>query len=73
MPAETVASLIEAVVNRRVAFFRPPYFGDAEPSTDPELGPVGIASLKNYFDKGGPKARYGEANIAKYKLADTVL
>ena len=46
------ASLIEAVLNRRVAFFRPPYFGDAEPSTDAELIPVGIASRRNYWTIG---------------------
>jgi len=46
------ASLLEAVLNRRVAFFRPPYFGDAEPSTDAELIPVGIASRHNYWTIG---------------------
>ena len=46
------ASLVEAVLNRRVAFFRPPYFGDAEPSTDAELIPVGIASRRNYWTIG---------------------
>ena len=46
------ASLLEAVLNRRVAFFRPPYFGDAEPSTDAELIPVGIASRRNYWTIG---------------------
>ena len=46
------ASLIEAILNRRIAFFRPPYFGDAEPSTDAELVPVGIASRRNYWTIG---------------------
>ena len=46
------ASLLEAVLNRRVAFFRPPYFGDAEPTTDDELEPVGIASRRNYWTIG---------------------
>jgi cellulose synthase/poly-beta-1,6-N-acetylglucosamine synthase-like glycosyltransferase/peptidoglycan/xylan/chitin deacetylase (PgdA/CDA1 family)/spore germination protein YaaH len=46
------ASLLEAVLNRRVAFFRPPYFGDAEPTTDDELVPVGIASRRNYWTIG---------------------
>jgi cellulose synthase/poly-beta-1,6-N-acetylglucosamine synthase-like glycosyltransferase/peptidoglycan/xylan/chitin deacetylase (PgdA/CDA1 family)/spore germination protein YaaH len=49
---DATASLIEAVLNRRVAFFRPPYFGDAEPSTDAELVPVGIASRRNYWTIG---------------------
>src|SRR5690242_12475003 len=35
--------LIEAVVNRRTALFRPPYFGDAEPTTADELGPIAVA------------------------------
>ena len=49
---DATSSLIEAVLNRRVAFFRPPYFGDAEPSTDAELVPVGIASRRNYWTIG---------------------
>ncbi|MDQ2665669.1 MAG: glycosyltransferase [Gemmatimonadota bacterium] len=49
---DATSSLIEAVLNRRVAFFRPPYFGDAEPSTAPELVPVGIASRRNYWTIG---------------------
>ena len=49
---DMTASLLEAVLNRRVAFFRPPYFGDAEPTTDDELGPVGIASRRNYWTIG---------------------
>ena len=40
------------MINRRVAFFRPPYFGDAEPTTDDELVPVGIASRRNYWTIG---------------------
>jgi cellulose synthase/poly-beta-1,6-N-acetylglucosamine synthase-like glycosyltransferase/peptidoglycan/xylan/chitin deacetylase (PgdA/CDA1 family)/spore germination protein YaaH len=46
------ASLLEAVIDRRIAFFRPPYFGDAEPTTDAELVPVGIASRRNYWTIG---------------------
>ena len=49
---DATSSLIEAVLNRRVAFFRPPYFGDAEPSTDPELISVGLASRRNYWTIG---------------------
>jgi len=49
---DATASLVEAVINRRIAFFRPPYFGDAEPSTDAELISVGIASRRNYWTIG---------------------
>jgi cellulose synthase/poly-beta-1,6-N-acetylglucosamine synthase-like glycosyltransferase/peptidoglycan/xylan/chitin deacetylase (PgdA/CDA1 family)/spore germination protein YaaH len=49
---DATASLLEAVINRRVAFFRPPYFGDAEPSTEAELISVGIASRRNYWTIG---------------------
>ena len=49
---DATASLLEAVLNRRIAFFRPPYFGDAEPSTDPELISVGIASRRHYWTIG---------------------
>jgi cellulose synthase/poly-beta-1,6-N-acetylglucosamine synthase-like glycosyltransferase/peptidoglycan/xylan/chitin deacetylase (PgdA/CDA1 family) len=44
--------LLEAVLNRRSFFFRPPYFGDAEPTTDDELVPVGIASERGYVTVG---------------------
>ncbi len=44
--------LIEAVLNRRTAFFRPPYFGDAEPTTDDELIPVALASDRGYLTVG---------------------
>ena len=49
---DATASLLEATINRRVAFFRPPYFGDAEPTTSAELLPVGIASRRNYWTIG---------------------
>jgi cellulose synthase/poly-beta-1,6-N-acetylglucosamine synthase-like glycosyltransferase/peptidoglycan/xylan/chitin deacetylase (PgdA/CDA1 family)/spore germination protein YaaH len=49
---DATTSLLETVLNRRVAFFRPPYFGDAEPTTDDELVPVGIASRRNYWTIG---------------------
>jgi cellulose synthase/poly-beta-1,6-N-acetylglucosamine synthase-like glycosyltransferase/peptidoglycan/xylan/chitin deacetylase (PgdA/CDA1 family)/spore germination protein YaaH len=49
---DATASLLETVINRRIAFFRPPYFGDAEPTTDAELVPVGIASRRNYWTIG---------------------
>jgi cellulose synthase/poly-beta-1,6-N-acetylglucosamine synthase-like glycosyltransferase/peptidoglycan/xylan/chitin deacetylase (PgdA/CDA1 family)/spore germination protein YaaH len=44
--------LLEAVLNRRSLFFRPPYFGDAEPTTADELVPVGIATDLGYVTAG---------------------
>jgi peptidoglycan-N-acetylglucosamine deacetylase len=44
--------LIEAVTDRRSALFRPPYFGDAEPTTDDELVPVAIANDLGYITVG---------------------
>jgi cellulose synthase/poly-beta-1,6-N-acetylglucosamine synthase-like glycosyltransferase len=44
--------VIEAVLNRRTAFFRPPYFGDAEPTTADELVPVSIATSLGYLTAG---------------------
>jgi cellulose synthase/poly-beta-1,6-N-acetylglucosamine synthase-like glycosyltransferase/peptidoglycan/xylan/chitin deacetylase (PgdA/CDA1 family) len=44
--------VIEAVLDRRSAFFRPPYFGDAEPTTADELVPVSIATSLGYVTAG---------------------
>jgi cellulose synthase/poly-beta-1,6-N-acetylglucosamine synthase-like glycosyltransferase/peptidoglycan/xylan/chitin deacetylase (PgdA/CDA1 family)/spore germination protein YaaH len=44
--------LLEAIYDRRSAFFRPPYFGDAEPTTANELVPVGIAADLGYITAG---------------------
>lgn len=44
--------LLEAILNRRSFFFRPPYFGDAEPTTNDELIPVDIASKRGYVTVG---------------------
>ncbi|MDQ6888061.1 MAG: glycosyltransferase [Gemmatimonadota bacterium] len=44
--------LLEAVLGRRSAFFRPPYFGDAEPTTADELVPVGFARDRGYYTIG---------------------
>ena len=44
--------LIEAITDRRTALFRPPYFGDAEPTTDDELGPVALANDLGYTTVG---------------------
>jgi len=45
-------SLLESVLDHRTAFFRPPYFGDASPTTPDELQPVGIATRKGYYTVG---------------------
>jgi cellulose synthase/poly-beta-1,6-N-acetylglucosamine synthase-like glycosyltransferase/peptidoglycan/xylan/chitin deacetylase (PgdA/CDA1 family)/spore germination protein YaaH len=44
--------LIEAALDRRSAFFRPPYFGDAEPTSSDELVPVGIATDLGFLTAG---------------------
>ncbi len=44
--------LIEAVTDRRTALFRPPYFGDAEPTTADELVPVALANDLGYVTVG---------------------
>lgn len=44
--------LLEAVLDKRSVFFRPPYFGDAEPTTADELVPVGLASDMGYITAG---------------------
>lgn len=44
--------LLEAVLDRRTALWRPPYFGDAEPTTADELVPVSIAQQLGYITVG---------------------
>ncbi|HET7042402.1 MAG TPA: glycosyltransferase, partial [Gemmatimonadales bacterium] len=44
--------LFEAVLDRRTALWRPPYFGDAEPTTADELVPVSIAQGLGYITVG---------------------
>ncbi len=44
--------LIEAITDRRSALFRPPYFGDAEPTTTDELVPVALANDLGYVTAG---------------------
>ncbi len=44
--------LIEAVLNRRTALLRPPYFGDAEPTTADELVPISVAQTLGYITVG---------------------
>lgn len=49
---DATARLLEAVVGRRSLLFRPPYFGDAEPTTIDELAPVEIATSLGYLTTG---------------------
>jgi cellulose synthase/poly-beta-1,6-N-acetylglucosamine synthase-like glycosyltransferase/peptidoglycan/xylan/chitin deacetylase (PgdA/CDA1 family)/spore germination protein YaaH len=49
---DATEDLIESVIDHRTAFFRPPYFGDATPTTPDELVPVGIATRKGYYTVG---------------------
>ena len=44
--------LLEAALGRRTAFFRPPYFGDAEPTTPDELEPIAVATDRGYISVG---------------------
>jgi cellulose synthase/poly-beta-1,6-N-acetylglucosamine synthase-like glycosyltransferase/peptidoglycan/xylan/chitin deacetylase (PgdA/CDA1 family)/spore germination protein YaaH len=44
--------LLEALLNRRTVFFRPPFLGDANPSTEDELIPVEIATNRGYVTAG---------------------
>jgi cellulose synthase/poly-beta-1,6-N-acetylglucosamine synthase-like glycosyltransferase/spore germination protein YaaH/peptidoglycan/xylan/chitin deacetylase (PgdA/CDA1 family) len=44
--------LIEAMLDHRTALFRPPYFGDAEPTTLNELVPVWLATQRGYLTIG---------------------
>jgi peptidoglycan/xylan/chitin deacetylase (PgdA/CDA1 family)/spore germination protein YaaH len=44
--------LVEAVAGRSMRLFRPPYFGDAEPTTQDEVVPVEIAQAMGYVTVG---------------------
>ncbi len=44
--------LIEAITGRRTALWRPPYFGDAEPTTADELDPIAVAQRLGYITVG---------------------
>ena len=44
--------LVEAVTGRSTLLFRPPYFGDAEPSTAEEVRPLEVASALGYLTVG---------------------
>jgi cellulose synthase/poly-beta-1,6-N-acetylglucosamine synthase-like glycosyltransferase/peptidoglycan/xylan/chitin deacetylase (PgdA/CDA1 family)/spore germination protein YaaH len=44
--------LFQAFTGRSLKLFRPPYFGDAEPTTADELGPVMYAQSRGYITVG---------------------
>lgn len=46
------ARIIEAVLDQRTLLFRPPYFGDAEPTTLDELEPIELATSLGYLSVG---------------------
>ncbi len=52
MEIDVNTRLLEAALDRRVVFFRAPYFGDAEPTTADELEPAAIASRRGYVIAG---------------------
>ena len=44
--------LIETITNRRTALFRPPYFGDADPTSSEELDAVSLGTDLGYLTVG---------------------
>ncbi len=44
--------LVEALTGRSMRLFRPPYFGDAEPTTPAEIAPVQLAQSLGYVTVG---------------------
>ena len=48
----TTQRLFEVLTGRSMRFFRPPYFGDAEPSTPGEVEPLKIAQRLGYLIAG---------------------
>lgn len=65
--------LLEALLNRRTAYFRPPYFGDAEPTTADELDPVGVATSLGYLTAGVHIDSEDWQQFAPATIIDTVL
>ncbi|MBX9928797.1 MAG: glycosyltransferase [Gemmatimonadaceae bacterium] len=49
---DATARVLEAVLGERSRLFRPPYFGDAEPTTIDELAPVEVATALGYLTAG---------------------
>jgi cellulose synthase/poly-beta-1,6-N-acetylglucosamine synthase-like glycosyltransferase/peptidoglycan/xylan/chitin deacetylase (PgdA/CDA1 family)/spore germination protein YaaH len=48
----TTQRLFQAFTGRTLKLFRPPYFGDAEPSTADEIGPILDAQNRGYISVG---------------------
>jgi len=65
--------LLEALIDHRSAYFRPPYFGDAEPTTADELEPVGVASDLGYLTAGLHIDSEDWQNPSARTIVDTVL
>jgi len=65
--------LLEAVLDRRSFFFRPPYFGDAAPTTNDELVPVDIASRRGYVTVGLRIDAFDWQPIPARVIVDTVM
>ncbi len=67
------ARLLEAILDRRTVFFRPPYFGDAEPTSADELVPVEIASEMGYITAGVHVDSDDWRNLEPIEIIETVL
>ncbi|MEP6690333.1 MAG: glycosyltransferase [Gemmatimonadaceae bacterium] len=65
--------LLEVVLDRRSAFFRAPYFGDAEPTTKDELIPIAIARDRGYYSIGLHIDSEDWINPGVRTIVDTVL
>lgn len=65
--------LLEAVLDRRSAFFRPPFFGDAEPTTADELVPVEFARDRGYLTIGLHVDSEDWEDPGTQRIIDTVL
>ncbi|NIJ08685.1 cellulose synthase/poly-beta-1,6-N-acetylglucosamine synthase-like glycosyltransferase/peptidoglycan/xylan/chitin deacetylase (PgdA/CDA1 family)/spore germination protein YaaH [Sphingomonas vulcanisoli] len=48
----TTQRLVQAYTGRSMRLFRAPYFGDAEPTTEDELGPILLAQRAGYVSVG---------------------
>ena len=70
---EATERLLEALIARRSAFFRPPYFGDAEPTTSDELGPVATATDLGYLSAGLHIDSEDWQELTPTAIVDTVL
>lgn len=65
--------LLEALLDRRSAFFRAPYFGDAEPTTADELVPIEIGGDLGYLSVGLHIDSEDWQELTPRTIVDTVL